>query len=80
MWHKILRIEYPNVNSSLLNDIWSAVPFAKPFFRKQCRYEDHRGRVASEPDSEGRRGGRRDGDGAYPYLGACISFFIFVGI
>jgi len=33
-----------SVDSGLLNRIWSAVPFAKPFFRKQCRDEDHRGK------------------------------------
>lgn len=39
-------MKYFNVDSGLLNRIWSAVPFAEPFFRKQCRDEDHRGRVA----------------------------------
>lgn len=37
-----------NVDSGSLNHIWSAAPFGKPFFRKQCLDEDHRGRVVDE--------------------------------
>lgn len=59
-----IAIEYPNVDSGSLNRIWSAVPFAKPFFRKQCRDEDHRRRVASLTGVGGKGGRQRNAERA----------------
>lgn len=80
MWQKYSEnIEYPNVDSGLLTGIWSAVPFAKPFFRKQCRYEDHRERVAKR--GEGREGSAAETHGVRSwYFVPAFLLFFFVGI